>query len=412
MAVAMAQHAGSTTRRTFITQTGVASAGLALGAVGCGSDSGAQTAQAAPAAGAQVAQAASGGSIPRRRLGKTNVEVPVLGAGTALMVTPILLNRALGAGVTYIDTAEGYGNGQSETAIGKILKANGRRDDCWIVTKTADHNWRNLERHVDGSLQRLQTDAVDILYLHNLGDPAKLNAEMGTAVERLIATGKVRHFGFSSHHGNMLATMDRAGDVDYIEAIMFKYNFRDYDDAELNRVMDKCHAADIGLIAMKTQGGAVSFQDAVDPFMRAGLNRYQAALKAVFEDKRITAVVSAMKNVRQVEENSAAARNPQLTRKEREVLHEYRLATSRDYCRGCGDQCRTQLAANTNVPDIMRHLMYYENYGDRRQARTLFSRLPRSERRIAGVDFRAAEAACPYGLNISDMMARAETLLA
>lgn len=409
----MANSAGHTTRRTFIKHTGAASAGLAIGALGCGSssDAGAAQATATPAGGGtQVAQAATG-PIPRKRLGKTNVEVPVLGAGTAHMVTPILLNRTLESGVTYIDTAEGYSNGQSETAIGKILKANGRRDECWIVTKTGDHNWKNLEKHLDGSLDRLQTEVVDIIYLHNLGDPSKLDAAMGKEAERLIATGKVRHFGLSSHHRNMLAVMDQAAEVDYIEAIMFKYNFRDYDNTELNRVMDKCHAADIGLVAMKTQGGAVSFQDKVNPFAKAGLNQFQAVLKAVYEDDRIASIVSAMKNVRQVEENSTAARQPQMTQAERTAMHEYRLATSRDYCRGCGNQCMTQLASDTNVPDIMRHLMYYENYGDRRQARTLFNRLSAGERQIRGVDFAPGEAACPYGLNISEMMERAEMLL-
>ncbi len=408
----MAHSSGESTRRTFIKQTGTAGAGLALGALGAGAApaAAARTPRFGAEAPLQVAQAATG-TIPAKRLGKTDVSVPVLGAGTALLVTPILLNRALDAGITFIDTAEGYGNGRSETAVGKILAANGKRDDCWIVTKTGDHKWQNLESHLDGSLKRLQTDYVDILYLHNLGDPAKLDDAMGQEAARLIATGKVRHFGFSSHHRNMLATMERAAEVDYIEAIMFKYNFRDYDNAELNRVMDACHAADIGLVAMKTQGGAVSFQDRVDPFAQAGLNKYQAALKAVYADERIASIVSAMKNVRQVEQNSAAAKNPQLTLREREALHEYRVATSREYCRGCGQHCMTQVAADTNVPDIMRQLMYYENYGDRRQARTLFNRLPAAERRIAGVDFRAAEAACPYGLKIGEMMERAGALL-
>ena len=397
----MANSSHDLTRRGFLKQTGAAGAGLALGAAG-------YAVQAAPG----TAHAATPGDMPRKRLGKTNLEVTVLGQGTGAGTTPILFNRGLDAGVTFIDTAEGYVGGASERAIGKILKANGRRDECFIVSKTGDHDAAKLEEHIDGSLARLQTDRIDLFYLHNLGDPDKLDDAMLKAVEALKAGGKIKHFGFSSHHGNMLATMDRAADVGFVEAIMFKYNFRDYANAELNRIMDRCKDADIGLIAMKTQGGAVSFGERVDPFRKAGLKRAQAVLRAVYEDERITTIVSAMRNVRQMEENSYAAKQPKMALKEREVLEEYRLATTDQYCRGCGGTCMPHLASDTNVPDMLRHLMYYENYGDRRQARALFRRLGAEERQIHGVDFRPAETACPYGLPIGAMMDRADALLA
>lgn len=402
------------TRRDFLKHTGAA--GVALAAAGCGG-AGSEAPAAAPpppAPGPQADAASAGGpaEMPRKRLGKTGRMVTVLGQGTALNVTPILLNRSLDAGVRYLDTAESYQNNASERAVGRILQANGKRDECFIVTKTGDHRWQNLEQHLDGSLERLQTDHVDVLYLHNLGNPALLNGQMAKEAERLIGTGKTKHFGFSCHHPRMLEVLDRAGDVDFVEVIMFKYNFHDYDNDRLNRVMDKCAKADIGLVAMKTQGGASSFPDRVDPFLQTGLSKGQAVLKAVWEDDRITSIVSAMRNVHQVEENAAAAKQPRLTAQQRELLHEYRLASRSMYCRGCGGECMPHLAAETNVPDVLRHLMYYENYGDRRLARELFGQLPAAERRIRGVDFAAAEAACPYGVQIGEMMRRAETYLA
>ena len=420
---AMTNDARGLSRRGFLRQAG---AGLARGAAGCAKQEPANqfdpktlaiTEQFAKAQqqgkpGAAGPRDDGSGIMPRKRLGKTGVNVTVLGQGTSLNVTPILLNRSLDAGVNYIDTAEGYGRGNSERSIGKILKQNGRRDECFIVSKTGRHNADDLEQRLAGSLQRLQTDRVDLYYLHNLGKPAKLDGKMQKKVEELKASGKIKHFGFSSHHRNMLATMERAAEVGFVEVIMFKYNFRAYEDRELNRIMDKCKEADIGLVAMKTQGGHKSFGDRVDPFVEAGLKRQQAVLRAVYEDERITTIVSAMKSVQHVEENTYAAKNRQLTLKERELLDEYRVATSRSYCRGCGEACMPQLAADTNVPDVLRHLMYYENYGDRRQARALFRRLPAGERQIRGVDFRPAEAACPYGLPIGAMMDRADALLA
>ena len=73
---------------------------------------------------------------------------------------------------------------------------------------------------------------------------------------------------------------------------MFRYNFREYGNLELNRAMDACHQANVGLIAMKTQGSAVSFEDRVKMFEGGKFNRHQAVLRAVWADERITAAVS------------------------------------------------------------------------------------------------------------------------
>jgi len=411
----MANGTHDVTRRDFLKSAGVATAGVALVA-GCGNEGGATPQASAPQAAAQAAaplvQVSIDTAMPKKRLGKTNAEVSVLGFGSAHHITPILLNRALESGVTYLDTAEGYNNGMSETRIGQILAQNGKRGECFIITKTTDHTAGNLRAHLEGSLKRLQTDHVEVLYLHNLGNPDLLNAEMEQAAQKLIDEGLIKHFGFSSHHANMLACLERASEVGFVEVIMFKYNFRDYDNAELNRVMDKCHEADIGLVAMKTQGGAVSFTDRVNPFTQAGLSQEQAVLRAVYEDERITTIVSAMRNVEQVEQNSTAAKQPELTAMERRALEEYRLASSSMYCRGtCGATCMAQVSADTNIPDVMRHLMYYENYGDRRTARRLYKDLPTAQRAITGVDFAGAEAACPYGLPVGDMLRRADQML-
>ena len=69
---------------------------------------------------------------------------------------------------------------------------------------------------------------------------------------------------------------------------------RSYGDAELNKAIDAAHKADIGLIAMKTQGSASSFAPRVDPFKEAGFSRHQAVLKAVWKDTRIASAISAM----------------------------------------------------------------------------------------------------------------------
>jgi predicted aldo/keto reductase-like oxidoreductase len=211
----------------------------------------------------------------------------------------------------------------------------------------------------------------------------------------------------------MIPTLNRAAEVGFVDVIMLKYNFRSYDDADLNRALDRCAKAGIGLVAMKTQGGAeASFQDRVDPFKEKGFNQYQAALKAVWQDDRMHTIVSAMKNVKQVRENTTAAREKRLGAAERDALERYAKATDHLYCRGCAQNCEPCVDAPVQIADTLRYRMYHNNYGDVEEARALFRQLPAEARQVADLDFSAAEAACPYRLAIGDMMREAARKLA
>ena len=141
-------------------------------------------------------------TLPSTTLGKTGEKVTILGFGGSLTITPQLLNTALAEGVTYLDTAQSYGGGKSESSIGAILEKNGRRKDCFIVTKCGNHGVEPFVSTLDGSLERLKTDYADLYYLHNLGDPKRLDDEMKATAENLKRSKKIRFFGFSSHHAD------------------------------------------------------------------------------------------------------------------------------------------------------------------------------------------------------------------
>jgi len=382
------------TRREFIATTGAVGAGAVLAST------------VGPSAAAEKK------SMPTRVFGKTGVEIPILTMGTAFPLTPPLLNAALAEGINYIDTAQSYVGGKSEKMVGNVLAKNGRREECFIVTKCTEHDSEAFTNKLDGSLESLKMDAVDLYYLHNLGDPDRLDKEMMQTAERLKKSGKIRFFGFSSHHGNQVATLEKAAEVGYVDAIMFKYNFRDYDNDALNKAIDKCHKANIGLMAMKTQGGAVSFQGSVDKFKAKGFNQHQATLKAVWADERIHGAVSAMKNIKQVKENAEAARNSAMGFEERELLREYAAETDHLYCRGCSEHCEVAMEAPLQIAETLRYRMYYENYGERRRGKELFAQLPTAAKKLEGVDFTAAEAACPYKLPIGQLMQEAVQKLA
>lgn len=114
--------------------------------------------------------------IPKRVLGRTGVEVPILGFGTYPFCNTYknredeavqLLRHGFNLGITYFDTATAYGNGWAQSMIGRALKD--CRKDAFIATKIYGRfTYDEIMQNIEGSLKRLQTDYVDLLYVHNL----------------------------------------------------------------------------------------------------------------------------------------------------------------------------------------------------------------------------------------------------
>jgi uncharacterized protein len=180
------------TRRRFLKGTG---AGVALGT--------ALRAEARPAP----------GRLPTRVLGKTGVRVSILamGGGSRFLMYKEedkaleALNRAFDLGITYMDTAFGYGNGLSEERVGKVLKTlKHRRKGIFLATKINKRKGDEAMKILEGSLKRLQTDQIDLIHLHDLkgaDDLAAAEAPDGVlAVLRKLRDQKVTRFiGVTSH---------------------------------------------------------------------------------------------------------------------------------------------------------------------------------------------------------------------
>ena len=114
------------------------------------------------------------GKLPTRILGKTGIEVPILGFGSGsrfLMYKDEdkaleALERAINLGIRYIDTAHAYGDGKSEERIGKLMPS--RRKDVILATKIPGRTADQGRREIELSLKRLKTDRLDVLHIHNL----------------------------------------------------------------------------------------------------------------------------------------------------------------------------------------------------------------------------------------------------
>jgi aryl-alcohol dehydrogenase-like predicted oxidoreductase len=127
--------------------------------------------------------------------------------------TRAVVEAALDAGVTFFDTAEVYGNGGgSERFLGEIL--DGRRDEVVLATKfgwgqeAGDGSVDGIRRAIEGSLERLRTDYVDLYYLHK-PDPATPVGETLAALDELVRAGRVRAIGCSNVSAEQLAEADR-----------------------------------------------------------------------------------------------------------------------------------------------------------------------------------------------------------
>jgi predicted aldo/keto reductase-like oxidoreductase len=354
--------------------------------------------------------------VPRRVLGKTKETVPILLMGGAFKIDPVFdprLAEGLRFGVNYIDTAGDYAGGASEIGVGGFLDKIGKRKDVWITTKTEDWTTDGATKSLQRSLERLKTDHVDLFFLHQINREDVLSPEMANRAEQWKKEGKIRFFGFSCHDANVAELIAKAADLPWIDAIMFRYNFREYGNDKLNRAMDAAHKAGIGLIAMKTQGSAVSFEEGVNKFTAKKFSKPQAVLKAVWADERISAAVSHMDTLDKMKSNIAAALDKtSLAESDIMELQRYADASRHLYCAGCQHICNAAVPAGIEIGTTLRYLMYHDSYGDRDKARQLYAELPAAARRFDSVDFTKASALCPHKIDIAKHMQRAAEVLA
>jgi len=161
--------------------------------------------------------------VRTRTLGDGGPEVSVVGLGTNnfgrrcdLEQTRAVLDAALDAGVTLIDTADIYGDGSSEDYIGRVLE--GRRDRVVLATKFGKPmaDGPDLPRGspeyvrwaVEGSLRRLRTDVIDVYQMHDPDPGTPIDETLG-ALDLLVRAGKVRHVGSSNFTVPQVEEADR-----------------------------------------------------------------------------------------------------------------------------------------------------------------------------------------------------------
>src|SRR5437762_13698158 len=225
-------------------------------------------------------------SLPKRTLGRTNAKVSILafGCGSRFLMYEdeekaiAALNHAIDLGITYLDTAYAYGDGESETRVGKVMAS--RRKDVWLATKIPDRTRDEFLRRLEASLKRLKTDHVDLVHIHSLGqadDLAKIEAPDGALKGLMEAREQkmARFAGMTSHtNGEVMAKAIERHDLDCVQMALNASRNGRFEEVALPLAIAKS----LGVIAMKVTGQEFLVGDGPGKAQMSSLLRYSMSL--------------------------------------------------------------------------------------------------------------------------------------
>ncbi len=303
-----------------------------------------------------------------RTLGSTGLEVSCLGFGCIKFKgcsqedVTAALHRALDLGVNYFDTARNYGD--SEAKIGRAIA--GRRDEVVLSTKSTGRTAEALLADLETSLRNLQTDAVDLLFLHTVSDGETYEQVVGPdgAVEgaqQARDQGKVRHIGLSNH-----LSWQAAINNPIFEVLMPAYSVLDPEGTA--SLLPEALLAGMGTVVMKPlSGGQLVSPPGSDGQPLSPDPVVEGALRWVISNPNVSTVIPGMINAQQVEENVAAVERGPLSDEERKQVLAAVGALRKSYrygqeCLRCG-YCQP-CPNGIDIPAIFRAADMAENYPD------------------------------------------------
>ena len=395
------------------------------------------TASALSATSAQAMQdapAAKAPTLPKRKLGKTGLEITMLEMGTGALreqgVLERLIRLSYASGVRTFDTAKAYG---TEPGFKKWFERTPEvRKEIVLVTKDNPLAPKEMLAMLDKRLEALGTDYVDLFFIHGLGDDHKnfndainfvKSQEFKETAEAIRKSGKAKFVGFSTHHLHRAALIQAAADGGIIDAIMLQYSpWLDKDDS-LNKALDACYKKGIGLISMKQVAGRFPehankniLEDVVKrvPMLaEKKLSPYQGLLHAIWTDERISGSCVSIKTTDQLREDADAARRYEpLTTAQIHELRDAVIAFNPTMCADCDGRCSLAAGTKAELGNLTRFLTYHEHHGIRTEARRQYAAMSPEARDWTGADLEAARAACPNKLDFAKLMPECDRHLA
>ena len=204
--------------------------------------------------------------IPVRELGRTGLEVSIIGFGGGHSVNPNiderttvrLIQEGIDAGITFMDNAWEYADGEAERRMGIALE--GRRDQVVLMTKVCGRDRQTAEDQLNESLRRLRTDVIDVWQFHEVNydnDPEWI-FRPGGAIEAALAAreaGKIRYIGFTGHKAPQILDGMLAHEFEW-DTCQMPVNVLDAHYRSFQKeLLPKLSERNIGVIGMKALGG-------------------------------------------------------------------------------------------------------------------------------------------------------------
>jgi predicted aldo/keto reductase-like oxidoreductase len=355
---------GSLNRREFISKA-LAGAGAAA-LIGC-----ADRPDASRAAASSPAAPMSDKPLLTRTLGRTGLVVPIVNMGVMNADNPDLVRRAYELGMRHFDTAAGYWRGKNEEMVGSVLAELGARSQAVIATKAAIPPAQRESlapqalkeafiRTAEGSLRRLKSDYVDILYIHDVSLVEDLKRPgFMDALAELKAQKKARFIGFSTHT-NMAACLEDATASGFYDVVLVGYNYAMQDDERLRRALAAAAAKGIGLVAMKTQCMQSWYKDglpAAEQALYGGSIVQTAVLKWALRNESFACAVPGFTSFRELDEDISVARDLAYTDEEKKFLADRNIKLAMAHCVQCGE-CLGTCPSGVDTRTLMRVHMY------------------------------------------------------
>lgn len=223
-------------------------------------------------------------ALPKRPLGRTGWDASVITLGGVKWDTQVpedeaiaIIRRAIELGINTVDTAHGYGKGESEMRMGMALE--GLRDRVFLSTKTWQRGYDDAMREMELSLTRLRVDHVDLIVVHSLDNEEEYRQIMARpsvldAMEKLRDQGMVRHIGVSGHwvkHVLQRIITEYPFDavICPIGAFNVAYNYTFHDT-----VIAEARSRGMAILGMKVFGaGRVKHARSIEPYLRYSLHQ-------------------------------------------------------------------------------------------------------------------------------------------
>ena len=320
-----------------------------------------------------------------------------------------VIERAADMGVNYFDTARGYQSGNCERMVGAALK--NYRKKIILSTKSQAKNKAGLLDHLETSLRELQTDYVDIWYLHAKSKPEDVMDEMLEAQLQAKKEGKIRFAGISTH-GGQKELVPHVLSLRHFDVLLTSYNFTM--DTSMDEVIAGAANAGLGIVAMKVMAGglrrnAIGGSDSARSILERD-GAMLAALKWTLKNRNVHTTIPSITDIDQLDENLRAM-GSSFTNTDQKVLTARLQQIQPEYCRMCGS-CTGVCSKGLPVADILRFLMYADSYGEFALGMSEYRGLPEDIGAVRCSDCSECSVHCPNGVQVVKRLTRAQECFA